>query len=115
MRRCAPHRLKPYKNGRPPRSAAGAHTRFIEPLLFPIGQSQQILLAGTNLKNLLDSVDKDLAIANVTGVQHALNHVQHQIAKPCTARIRPLVGDNLTDRFRPVCTSNRVVTVGTGA
>lgn len=38
---------------------------FIEPLLFPIGQSQQILLAGTNLKNLLDSVDKDLAIATV--------------------------------------------------
>lgn len=38
---------------------------FIEPLLFPIGQSQQILLAGTNLENLLDSVDKDLAIATV--------------------------------------------------
>ena len=38
---------------------------FIEPLLFPIGQSQQILLAGTNLKNLLDSADKDLAIAPV--------------------------------------------------
>lgn len=38
---------------------------FIEPLLFPISQSQQILLAGTNLKNLLDSVDKDLAIATV--------------------------------------------------
>ena len=38
---------------------------FIEPPLFPIGQCQQILLAGTNLKNLLDSVDKDLAIATV--------------------------------------------------
>lgn len=38
---------------------------FIEPLLFPIGQSQQLPLAGTNLKNLLDSVDKDLAIATV--------------------------------------------------
>lgn len=38
---------------------------FIEPPLFPIGQSQQIFLAGSNLKNLLDSVDKDLAIATV--------------------------------------------------
>lgn len=38
---------------------------FIEPPLFPIGQSQQILLADTNLKNLLDSVDKDLAIATL--------------------------------------------------
>ena len=35
---------------------------FIEPPLFSIGQCQQILLAGTNLKNLLDSVDKDLAL-----------------------------------------------------
>ena len=49
---------------------------FIEPLLFPVGQSQQLLLAGTNLENLLDSVDKDLAVANVTGV-HTLNHVHH--------------------------------------
>lgn len=38
---------------------------FIEPLLFSIGQSQQVFLAGTNLKNFLDSVDKDLAIATV--------------------------------------------------
>ena len=88
---------------------------FIEPLLFPVGQSQQILLAGTSLKDLLDSVDKDLTIANVAGVQHALNHVHHQIAKPRTARIRPLVDDNLADRFQLVCTSNRVVTVETGA
>lgn len=47
---------------------------FIVPSLFPIGQSQQILLAGTNLKNLLDSVDKDLAIATVeTGAQRGGN------------------------------------------
>ena len=113
------------------RANAEVHEVLHQDIARVLGTSQTSLAQCKAGLHEIDQKRRNERPSNISRTEHTVSplliHFSHSfiregdvatlpsIAKPCTARIRPLVDDNLTDRFRLVCTSNRVVTVETGA